>query len=472
MRKRVHELNQIPPEFDVGTEKEIVSPPDEFNRNAPVEEPEVKKPSTMRKVMLYLATAGVVTVGIIRPVLKLNPPREEQIVQVVTESPSPITEKPVMQKPVSTVSPTPKATPKPTEEPTAVPTETPTPTPVLDGRIHVVVYSEIFDMDIAMQDEYPSKVLADEMIDGATFEGYRLPPLPEQEGYEALGYVLASSSGTAYIDSLYRGEAKPHPIGTVALGEVLTADDLGIVPQNIEGVYEAEIHVVWLMKESQFHLEFYDGDLFGDYYIGFPVYSEGLCYLAPFPKPEREGKTFVGWCDADGNMIDAVTYYDFFEKLPDAETLEDRNWKRPVPCRVYACWSDGSGGAPDPTPAPTPTPTPTPTPKPTPKPTKKPTYYKVTANYPCGFSEGSSRGGTKKVEKGKSITVYVNVEESTDDRTAQFCIIDAKTGKETYKTVRNYKAVLLEEYDDYQIYRIYFKLKIKVTGDITVEFPW
>ncbi|MBQ5991732.1 MAG: hypothetical protein IJL62_04200, partial [Clostridia bacterium] len=127
-----------------------------------------------------------------------------------------------------------------------------------------------------------------------------------------------------------------------------------------EGVYEAEIHVIWLADSTQFHLEFYDGtELFGDYYVGFPVDSEGLVYLAPFPVPECEGKTFLGWCDVDGYMIDAVTYYDFFEKLPTAKVKTDRAMARPMACKVFACWSDGSGGAPDPTPRPAITPKPT-----------------------------------------------------------------------------------------------------------------
>lgn len=95
--------------------------------------------------------------------------------------------------------------------------------------------------------------------------------------------------------------------------------------------------------------------MLGEYYVE----PKKLICLASCPIPSVAGKTFVGWCDADGNMIDAVTSYDFFKKLDDAQTIEDRDWTQPIPCKVFACWSDGSGGALKPMPTPTPSPKPT-----------------------------------------------------------------------------------------------------------------
>jgi hypothetical protein len=237
-------------------------------------------------------------------------------------------------------------------------TKEPTQEPRLTGQIHVTVYSDIYDETAALSGNYPSVILADETFDAATFTDYKLPPLPQRSGYTALGYVLLLSSCTEYLDSLLSGDAEPHIIGTVALNDDLIANDAKLSLQGSDGVYEVEIHVVWLDDELHLaHLEFYDETLFGDYYVGFGLTSDQLCYLAPFPTPEREGKTFIGWCDAEGHMIDAVTYYDFFEKLPDAQAIEDRDFNQSVPCKVYACWSDGTGGVPEAMPTPTATPT-------------------------------------------------------------------------------------------------------------------
>ncbi len=107
--------------------------------------------------------------------------------------------------------------------------------------------------------------------------------------------MLLKSGGAAYLENLVAGSAEPSVIGTVALTDAMTGDDLEIEPKNIEGIYEAEIHVVWLADDSKHILQFYDEtELFGEYKVGFPVESEQMIYLAPFPVPEREGKTFVG----------------------------------------------------------------------------------------------------------------------------------------------------------------------------------
>lgn len=336
MRNSVEELNQIPSDFSVDSAKEITPPPDEFNAAAVRKRPE-KKVSSIRKVMLYLASIGVVTLGIITPDIRIQPPESADRTAAVSATPSTAAG--------ATAAPAPE-TPAAgsTEAAILLPTPEPTEMPPLSGKIHIVVYSEILAYDSS--EPFPSEVLADVTLDAATFTGYTLPPLPTQEGYKALGYVLLRSSGLAYLETLYYNRAEPGTIGTKALGSELTANDLGIVPKNADGVYEAEIHVVWVQNNSRFHLEFYDETLIGEYDVGFPVSSDGLCYLAAFPEPVRKGKTFIGWSDVNGHMIDAVTYFDFFAPKQGAKTIEDREWNRPIACKVYACWSDGTGGAP------------------------------------------------------------------------------------------------------------------------------
>ena len=391
-KKRWQSRTDIPPEYAVDPNKEITAPPDEYDLNAPIVEREERKPSTVRKIMLYLASIGIVILGVITPIVHVNTAEETAAAETVP---------PVVEvTPTAVPASTPTLVPTPNITPTPVPTAEPTPiaVPRYTGLIHIVVYSDIYSREMAMQDRYPSTILAEETLDAATFEEYALPALPELAGYTAQGYVLLADSSRAYLESLCFENEKPHPIGSIPLGSSLRADDLGILPKSIEGVYEAEIHVVWF---GDFRLEFYDGELlFGECAVGFPIESEGLFYLAPFPVPQRAGKTFAGWCDVDGNMIDAVTYYDFFEKLPDAKTPEDRDWTKRITCRVYACWSDGSGGAP---------PTPVPTPKPTPRPTPVPPQHTFTCSSRCGFSKGSF-GGSKTVYEGQRVTIYASAE--------------------------------------------------------------
>lgn len=434
MRKSLHELNQIPPEFGEDGAKEFAPVPDEFNRDWQPKKRTEEKPSLIRKVMLYLAASGLVTLGVITPIVRTND--AEQAAAVPTPAPSEVVE--VTETPRATPEPTLRPTAAPTPEPTEVPTPEPTPTPPLTGQIHITVYSDILDWS----NFYPSEVLVDETLDAATFTSYALPPLPEQDGYTAYGYVLLSYHGLAYFDTLYFDNEEPHLIGSVALHDnTLDAEDLAIVPQSIDDIYEANIYVVWLADGGNFHLAFYDEDLFGEYYVGFPLYSEGMVYLAPFPTPERDGKTFAGWCDKDGHMIDAVTYFDFFPVVPPAESMEDRDWKNPIPCKVYACWSDGSGGAPGATPAPTAAPAPTsssisttgvaapyiatpapktPTPKPTatvkptptPSPTPIPPYYSIQCKS-CSFSCDFGSGTSGSIPKGASVTVFAISESSS-----------------------------------------------------------
>ena len=328
MRKKLHEIMGVPPEDQNRGTPEYSPLPDEYNRftGTAAEEPtqEEQKPFRLRKVMLLLAAAGLATVGVFwSDLIETNP----------VEVPPTLAPTAVVEQP----SETPTSTP--------APTASPSPTPVvLTGKIHIVVYTDVFSMENLGEDTiYPCEILADETFDAETFTSYTLPPLPTQEGFTAQGYVLLAYPGMAYLQSLYFDGEAPREIGTVALGDTVTYNDLGIVPMNIDGVHEAEIHVVWLEDEGNKVIEFYDGGLFNKEIVGFPMYSEGLVYLAAFPKPEREGYTFAGWCDVNGNIVDAVTYFDFYEPLPGAQTLEDRDWSKNIPCRLFATWADASG---------------------------------------------------------------------------------------------------------------------------------
>ncbi len=342
MRRKLHEIIGVPPEVSGGETPEYPVLPDEFNRNAPTVTEE-EKPSRLRKTMLLLAFMGLVTVG----VFGFRPRQTPATAEAQPTAPAVTAQPDATSAP--TQEPTPEPTPEPTAEPTPEPTFTPTPTPVvLTGRIHIVVYADVFSMNLGGRG-YDNAVLADETFDADSFTEYALPPLPTQDGYTALGYVLFADSSMHYLEDLYFELAQPYAVGSVALDGVVTADDLGVVPLNDAGVREAEVHTVWLSDSGSYVLECYDGDEpIASYPVAFPMDSETLIYLAAFPKPEREGLIFNGWCNALGNRIDAVTYFDFFEPLNPAPTLEDRNWRKPIPCKVYATWTDPYGNITEP----------------------------------------------------------------------------------------------------------------------------
>ena len=91
----------------------------------------------------------------------------------------------------------------------------------------------------------------------------------------------------------------------------------------------------------------------------------------------------------------------------------------------------------------------------------------------CGFSEGSAggTGASKQVQSGSSVTVYVRVEESSDeDVVNEIVVMNADTGAEIATIpVRTYKCELNE---DEEIYYHYLKASFTVTCNVTVQFPW
>ncbi|MBR4906097.1 MAG: hypothetical protein IKZ44_04510 [Clostridia bacterium] len=126
MRESVHELNRIPTEFHENGAPEQPELPDEFNRfPRPAKAKEDR--SRLRKIMLLLAAAGLVILGVFAPLHPDPRPAEAETVQTEkTETPEPT----AFATSVPTAVPTPAPTPEPTPEPTPIPTETPKPTPI------------------------------------------------------------------------------------------------------------------------------------------------------------------------------------------------------------------------------------------------------------------------------------------------------------------------------------------------------
>ena len=114
MRESVHELNRIPTEYHEDGAPELPELPDEFNR-FPRKAKAKEDRSRLRKVMLYLAVAGLVTLGILVPTAKAAPSEAEENVPVAQATQAP--------------SGTGTAAPLRTEEPEPTPTPEPEPLP-------------------------------------------------------------------------------------------------------------------------------------------------------------------------------------------------------------------------------------------------------------------------------------------------------------------------------------------------------
>ena len=117
MRESVHELNRIPREFQENGAPEFPELPDEFNRFPRRPKPQ-KDRSRLRKIMLLLAVAGLVTLGIFAPLLPENNQAEAEAAPTETESPANTPEASVLPTVEPTSAPTTEPTPEPTSEPT------------------------------------------------------------------------------------------------------------------------------------------------------------------------------------------------------------------------------------------------------------------------------------------------------------------------------------------------------------------
>ena len=262
----------IPPE-DPGVAPEYQTPPDEFNCFASAAPEEEKKPSRLRKVMLFVAAAGLIALGFFTPKRGVLPPADAEATAAPTlapgETPGPT------EAPGTEPDETPEETLTPSDTPSPLPTDTPGPTEVpyplrSEGTIRLAVFADMLD------ENYNEVVLANETFDEATFDHYDLPPLPTQSGYTPLGYVLLSTSGFEYFNELYFDNGTPHAIGSIPLGMTVTAEELSVVAPDADGVRYVEIHTAWLGENPHFTLQLDDGEQVTEYLAGFPAYSEGL----------------------------------------------------------------------------------------------------------------------------------------------------------------------------------------------------
>lgn len=210
MRNKLHENMGVPPEFHEDGAPEYTALPDEFNRFAPIVEPTEER-SRIRKVMLYLASAGLITLGFFVP----RSDSAAQTVKPTVPAASAVVE--VSETPVATAQPTIVSTPAPTPAPTPIPTETPKVTPIPTPGVNVVYYrmSEVYYADlVVMAPEQVSSVslrLTAPNVDEPAFTAelseqqiadrfYKLRAEDRDEGFDASRYLFEHGEEFAGLD--------------------------------------------------------------------------------------------------------------------------------------------------------------------------------------------------------------------------------------------------------------------------------
>ena len=212
--------------------------------------------------------------------------------------------------------------------------------PLGDGTIYVTVYNNTFDMNAANDPDDPySRVLLRQQIPEAEFTELALPAAEfAGEDFVFEGYVIH------YNNVFDRGYDRQSELSSfvLPLGDTLTQEDVERIPVSSDGIRYVNIHAMWrsqVTDEIKMPLVLDDGMGNAVTYEGdTPFASEGYAYLAAYPIPEREGYTFTGWYDADGNLVEAVAYTDFLDAI-DAGDYIDYDWSNPHPVTLYAGWS-------------------------------------------------------------------------------------------------------------------------------------
>ena len=215
--------------------------------------------------------------------------------------------------------------------------------PLGDGMVFITVYNNSFDFESADDPLFPMmKILLHEEMNEADWQDITLPDAYDpNEDWDPAGFILHYNGE---FDFGYDNASEYSEFVHVLEGNVLTKEDIELVPPTADGSRYVNVHVMWYPLRNydfKLRLELALNDGTDDAEVweaDQPFASEGYTYLAVFGEPERDGYTFTGWYDAEGNKVDYVSYYDFFDPLPDAQTREDRDWEHPKTVRLTAGW--------------------------------------------------------------------------------------------------------------------------------------
>ncbi len=226
--------------------------------------------------------------------------------------------------------------------------------PLSSGKVSIVVYNDTmsFQVPTPVGNEYEYTILDVNTFPMEEFFEYELPEPIAPSGYTFLGWVVhvgnpfdlnsewnpfAFYDGDPPVDVLTSSGTYAFPVE-----RTLTRADVEHIPPDAEGVRYVNVHAVWTRQDPAEELLFL-GDGQGNltaYDMDVPLASEGYLYLCRYPAPEREGWTFTGWYDSEGNRVDLlVCYFSFVPMLYNEDgDFIGYDWNTYTPVYLTAGW--------------------------------------------------------------------------------------------------------------------------------------
>ena len=226
--------------------------------------------------------------------------------------------------------------------------------PLSSGKVSIVVYNDTmsFQVPTPVGNENEYTILDVNTFPMEEFFEYELPEPIAPSGYTFLGWVVhvgnpfdlnsewnpfAFYDGDPPVDVLTSSGTYAFPVE-----RTLTRADVEHIPPDAEGVRNVNVHAVWTRQDPAEELLFL-GDGQGNltaYDMDVPLASEGYLYLCRYPVPEREGWTFTGWYDSEGNRVDLlVCYFSFVPMLYNEDgDFIGYDWNTYTPVYLTAGW--------------------------------------------------------------------------------------------------------------------------------------
>lgn len=206
--------------------------------------------------------------------------------------------------------------------------------PMSSGKVSIVVYNDTmsFQVPTPVSNDYEYTILDMITFTMEEFTEYELPEPIAPAGYSFLGWVVhvgnpfdLNSDWNPF--EVYQGDPPVDVLtssGTYAfpVENTLTRENVEHIPPDAEGIRTVNIHAVWIRQNPSEELLFLDDGLgvVTAYDMDVPLASEGYLYLCRYPVPEREGWTFTGWYDSEGNRVDLlVCYFSFCPMQYDSD---------------------------------------------------------------------------------------------------------------------------------------------------------
>lgn len=290
--------------------------PDEFfQRAVPADTPKKKRKP------IQLAAGVIAAVVVVNAFMGLPPARSN------TPTESPVESTPI----VEATEPVTEVTEPIVETTTTPPTEPPFEMEVLDSYQNpsdtciITVYADYFDVA-----QMGIPVLMEQTVQESTFTELALPEAPDYEGYSVLGYVITYRSADT------NGDAKSV---AVDVGFSLTLDEVQLVPVR-DGVRRVSVHPIWVADAGVTNWEYApvvtldSGDEIVSIPIDLPLASGGSFYVCAIV-PEREGYTFAGWYNEEGQRVYSLFAEDLFTQTGEDGYID---WTKPTNVTLTAKW--------------------------------------------------------------------------------------------------------------------------------------